>query len=136
MLDDLRARLEEPGIHGVAGRITRAILAETGAANPMDMAAMDFNRAAERYYRETLRRRQLTEGVAACAETLRATVQSARGRGDRELLGTICDLTAGQDVERFLARTASDVVREATTDDALLAWIGFVLVNVAAAGSA
>lgn len=59
-LADLKQRLSQAGA-SAADRLTAAILQEACARSPLQIPAADFNAAAERYYRHTLRRRHVEE---------------------------------------------------------------------------
>lgn len=61
LLDDLRARLEAPAGHAAAERLTRDILESD--ADPLRTPAPVFNRAADRFYRDTLRRRHIADAL-------------------------------------------------------------------------
>jgi hypothetical protein len=132
-LADLDARLAQPQERGAAGSLTRGILAEVGARHPMDVDATEFNRAGERFYRDTLRTRQLAEGMDACAGLLQATAHRARRHADAVTLEALQRLTGGRGVAQFVALTAKSVTRETAEAGTLRAWIGLVLTNVAAA---
>ena len=67
-LDDLRQRIDESQSHSAVGKLTSGILGELGAKNPYRVSAHAFNRAAEGYYRSTLRRRH----IASALDRLRA----------------------------------------------------------------
>ncbi len=60
-LEELMLRLEQPERYSAAGKLTRGILETVNASSPMSTGAGEFNRGAEKYYRETLRRSHLTE---------------------------------------------------------------------------
>ena len=60
-IDDLCARMSTWDTCSAAGRLTTGILDQAGASNPMKMSADEFNTAAERYYRNTLRKRHMDE---------------------------------------------------------------------------
>ena len=64
-MTDLFRRLEEPEETSAAGRITRGLIDKLNARDPLDTPAEQFNRAAEDYYRDDLRRRHLDESWAA-----------------------------------------------------------------------
>jgi hypothetical protein len=68
---DLEARLDEPSQLSAAGKLTRGILGGK-QISPMQLRAEEFNLQAERYYRDTLRRRHLDEAFAFLREDLRA----------------------------------------------------------------
>lgn len=76
-LDDLELRIESPERHSAAGRLTGTILANLGVRSPLDVSATEFNLAAEAYYRDDLRRRQLQEAFAFLAEDLLDSRQNA-----------------------------------------------------------
>jgi hypothetical protein len=63
----LEERIENPG-ESAQGRITRGILEGAGASSPLKLSGAEFNRAAERYYRHTLRRRQAEEALLLLEE--------------------------------------------------------------------
>jgi hypothetical protein len=67
-LADLRQRIEDPTGSSSAGRLTAAILRELNVRSPMDVPAAEFNRAAEQYYREGLRRQHLREAFETLEE--------------------------------------------------------------------
>lgn len=71
MLADLEDRLRS-GERSAAGRITKGILGELRARDPFSVPALPFNRAAEQYYRTTLRHRHIKEAIA----TLRQECES------------------------------------------------------------
>lgn len=62
-MEDLAMRLADPERHSTAGKLTRGILAEVNAREPLKVNSDDFNRGAERYYRETLKRRHMEEAL-------------------------------------------------------------------------
>ncbi len=64
LLDDLQQRIESPHTHSAAGKLTRSILDELNVKSPLKVSAVEFNTAAERFYRDTLRRRHLREGMS------------------------------------------------------------------------
>ena len=130
VLADLQARLAHPTERSAVGSLTRGVLNELGAAQPLDVDAGTFNRAAERYYRGTLRTRQLAEGVEACG-ALMADNTSRRQRECRQAL--LQALLGATPATQFMAQTRAAVLREAADPATLRAWIGLVLVNVACA---
>ncbi len=75
-IEDLALRLAQPERHSAAGRLTRGILDELGAKEPLKVRSEDFNQGAERYYRETLKRRHLEEALQFFEEDLLRLDQS------------------------------------------------------------
>jgi hypothetical protein len=63
LLVDLRQRIEYPEEFSVAGRLTSDIMSTLGTKQPLQVDAPEFNRAAEEFYRTTLRRRHMDEAL-------------------------------------------------------------------------
>lgn len=63
LMSDLQRRIESPEAHSVAGRLTQGILSTAGAKKPLQLSAMEFNEAAEKFYRTTLRQQHLKEAL-------------------------------------------------------------------------
>ena len=61
VIRDLENRLDHPAECSAAGRLTRGILDVAGERAPLDADAHTFNRAAETYYRGTLRQQHLRQ---------------------------------------------------------------------------
>lgn len=74
---DLEKRLEDPDRCSALGKLTRAILQKARAASPMAMQAANFNRSAEDYYRNDLRKAHAMEGVRFLEEDLRRIASTA-----------------------------------------------------------
>ncbi len=60
-IDDLSERMESWNTCSAAGRLTNGILDQANAKTPMKLPADEFNTAAERYYREVLRKNHINE---------------------------------------------------------------------------
>lgn len=81
VMADLDQRLTDPGEHATVGRLTSRICREAGVLNPLALTGTEFNQAAERYYRETLRKRHLDEALVLLEEELRQ-LDREQGNGD------------------------------------------------------
>ncbi|MEM8883414.1 MAG: hypothetical protein AAGD14_05065 [Planctomycetota bacterium] len=74
MLGDLRERINAPERSGAGARLMQGILDEAGGSrSPKAHSENGFNRAAERYYRGTLRRSHLREALEGLEERLGRT---------------------------------------------------------------
>jgi hypothetical protein len=67
-LSRLLHRIEDPGNNSAAGKLTRGIIGEGKVSSPMKLSGRDFNLAAEKYYREDLKRRHLQEALSVLEE--------------------------------------------------------------------
>ncbi len=72
---ELRFRLADKGLQAHQ-RIVDGVMAESGGGDPMRMEAREFNRTAEQYYRETLRRANLSEAFEQLKQDVRALEKS------------------------------------------------------------
>jgi hypothetical protein len=117
ILADLEVRLRTPGA-SAADRLTRGILDTAGARTPLKLPAEDFNQAAEQYYRDTLRRRQMEEGLDVLQEDLAAidAPQAWRqGRYNRPLY----QLLKGQSAEAYVSRHRQALLFEMASEETL-----------------
>jgi hypothetical protein len=62
-IDELKLRLSNPLKFSALGKITRGILTDIGAKNPLNSSAYEFNHAAENYYRNTLNQNCINAGL-------------------------------------------------------------------------
>jgi len=118
-LDELEARLRQPRERSAAGRLTQGILEEAGAASPLRVPAAVFNKAAEDYYRTTLRRHHMTEALDILEKDLAALDAPGtwrQGRYNRPLYHLLKGAGAGE----FLARHRQAILTE-TASEATLA---------------
>jgi hypothetical protein len=115
-LDDLAERLAHPAGRSAAGRLTRGILDELGARSPMEADAVEFNTAADRYYRDTLRGRMLRRAVDCAVEALHGLER--RAGGDARLRAVLCAVSGGRDAAaRFEALAGRLLSGEAAAGD-------------------
>lgn len=111
LLADLELRLKEPAEHGALGRLTKGILATEGADSPFEMTAMEFNLAAERYYREGLRQEQIKEGWQFVAEDIR-TMAAGGVPLSLEVRAELSAILGSQDIDAFLRQTRDELLGE------------------------
>jgi hypothetical protein len=114
-MDDLKRKIEESKRYSADGRLTAGILRELGTASPLQSTADEFNLAAERYYRTTLRKRHLKEAMELLAASLRE-VES----------GNVCSEACCRETLRYILkdRLPSEFIKSAgaeiVSDDAPL----------------
>jgi hypothetical protein len=126
----LVARLQDPEKMSAQGKLTRGILDELGADSPMSVEATDFNLAAEKYYRTTLRRKHLQEAFAFLEEDMGSLnrelspVGGDYARAIRYALGEQSPLD-------FLAAVKQSIFTETVSLEQLRALINLVLAGTA-----
>ena len=121
-LADLKDRLVRPDRRSAGARLVRGILDEAGGrAEPSACAPDHFNRAAERYYRGTLRHAHLAESLAGLEERAARDPDAPAVLGGRSVAATFAEaratLARGRPepelVRRLLALLLLDIDREA-----------------------
>lgn len=101
-IDDLIRRIEDPKAFSATGRITAGILDEMGLETPMEAEAREFNLAAESYYRNHLKERQVREATDRFLEDVRDVTAQKERHDDcyrTALAHTVGDCDAGGVVE-------------------------------------
>ncbi|GFE60492.1 hypothetical protein [Geobacter sp. AOG2] len=128
-LKDLEERLAEPEQRTAAGRLTAGILNEVNARSPMSLKSRDFNVGAERYYRETLRRRHIEEAFRFLEVECRRFGQESAMLDDgvrKALRFTL----QGQDAARFLETVKESVLLEQADITSLQRLMNLILLTV------
>jgi len=129
-LDDLEARLGSPRDYGATGRLTRGILEEAGARTPLQLSADEFNQAAERYYRETLCRQQMEEGLDILESDL-AAIDTPKAWRQGSYNRPLYQLLKGLSAREFLARHRQALLFEMAPEDTLAKLLHlFILINL------
>ncbi|TKB76135.1 MAG: hypothetical protein E8D45_06880 [Nitrospira sp.] len=127
LLDRLEARINDPDKESVAGKLTRGILDEAGAASWTALSGSEFNLAAESYYRGTLRLRHLREGL----DQLEADV-TAQERDVEEGAWKPLQSADQRPPSRIVADLKRAVLEERAGEGALRTLIGLTLWSVSA----
>jgi hypothetical protein len=128
-MEELMSRLEYPDKNSAAGRVTRGILETINARSPMEINARTFNQGAEKYYRETLRRRHLMEAVRFLEEDcLKADLHS--GDMDEKTVDALRSVLGGTAAVDFLRKVKRDLLEERVPLDMLRRVINLVLVTI------
>src|SRR5262245_62861040 len=117
-LADLKARLDDPANHSAAGKLARGILENVDLRSPMQMKAEEFNLQAERYYRDTLRRRHIAEAFEFLIDDLRVVEKrAAQDAGDAR--NALRDCLNGRSAAKTAERLRPRIVADDATEDEL-----------------
>ena len=125
-LIDLERRINEPEEYSAAGRLTKQILDNASAGHPMQLTGDEFNLAAEKYYREELKKKHMQEGLALFACTLKKLDAWSTWRGgvyNKALLSIL----NGRNAVDFLAETERAVLDETLSSKLLEQLIHLIL---------
>lgn len=128
-MGDLERRLEDPDQYSTLGKLSRAILEKGNASSPMKMKANDFNRVAESFYRDDLRKSHFMEGFRFLGEDLRRIGKTADGE-DNAMRSELKSLLKEQDGSSFIRNVRQDVVDEKAPSELLQNLISLLLLTV------
>ncbi|WP_321372401.1 hypothetical protein [uncultured Desulfuromusa sp.] len=110
LLNDLQLRLEQPQRYSAAGRLVRQI-AGGKVGNPLKIEAGDFNQAAEKYYREDLRRQHTRQALHFLLEDLRE-MEGGNSKIDSELRPLKSELMQGKNAATFCLTAKQDLLND------------------------
>jgi hypothetical protein len=128
-LQDLELRFNESASHSAAGRLTSGILAEVNASSPLSVEAREFNLGAERFYRTTLRQRQIEEALGLLAHDC-SLLDREQVKLDEKLRKALLVVLQGQDAYRFVEVIKDDVLHERADISTLKRLMNLILVRV------
>lgn len=125
---DLEDRIDHPA-NTTAGKLTRGILELTGAKSPMKLTGDEFNLAAERFYRDILRKQFLQEAFRYVKEDIKELEGFAiLDRYDcKDILNTTMN---GKSVLEFFESAQNDIMNETISNDALKRMIHIILMSI------
>jgi hypothetical protein len=125
-LNDLEMRIRKPALHSAAGRLTAGILTEVNALTPLRVNAREFNVGAEQYYRTTLRRRHIQEGL----QSLQQECKQFDLEPAEPLRTALREVLQGQDAGRFVEVATDDVLLEQADIPTLKRLMNLLLLTV------
>jgi len=108
LLDDLQQRLEQPRKYSAAGRLVREIVGNKGES-ALKVDADEFNQAAEKYYRENLRRQHMQQAIEFLQEDLRQ-IENGTEAIDRGLRPLVSVLLPGRSASAFCLAVKQDLL--------------------------
>lgn len=126
---DLKRRLDEPERYSASGKLTRGILEEVNAKAPMKARAEEFNRGAERFYRGTLRRRHMEEGLSFLRDDFRK-IDRMVASGAEGIRATLAKLGIEGGAEEYLDKVGAEYLSDRLRGDRLLRLINLTLLTL------
>jgi hypothetical protein len=108
-LADLQGRIHSPDTRSACGRLVKGILDSRKKTNPMDYSGETFNRYAEQYYQETLRKQHMAEGFKILISEFSGMDLWAGFREPvfKDIIGTILPDT---DLDHFLSQVKNPLM--------------------------
>ena len=123
VIKDLENRLSQPDMCSTTSKITTGIIQSKGKLSPIDMDADGFNLSAESFYRDTLRKRHMLEGLTVLKEEYRK-----QDNDDiRHVLNAILD---GCPPDDFIAGIKDGLMNEELSEEELRKVIKLILLTV------
>jgi len=107
LLDDLQRRIEHPH-HSAAGKLISGIT-HGNSKKALKMDAEEFNRDAEKYYRERLRRNHMEQAYRLLQNDLQQ-LEAGCQQTDGELRSRLNEIMAGHSSSAFLTAAKSDLI--------------------------
>lgn len=125
-LADTQNRIDDPNA-GASGRLNKAVLSALDVRSPLHVGAHEYNRAAERHYRETLRRTHMEKCFNLLLRDCLA-LEDADGRGayDEALRAVMGDESA----LAFALRIKRDALNETLPLSILKRLIALILIGI------
>ena len=109
-IERMKSKLENPSECSAFGKLTRGILEESGSSSPLQLDGEECNTAAESYYRNTLRKKHLKEGITFLKEDFQDTSERALNK-DKDMSLVFKNLL-GKNIHplSFLERIEPDIL--------------------------
>ncbi len=127
-MEDLRRRLVKPELHSAEGKLTKGILEQCSAKNPLDVEAEEFNTAAETYYRNTLKRSYLIEALEFANEEL-LHLEKRAANGCHECRQALKHTLGDKLPSEFVKSTGNGLINETLNLDQAIKWIDLILLS-------
>ena len=129
-MEDLSQRLDHTDRYSVTGKLTGAILDELNVHSSMDIKADEFNPAAERYYRDRLRKLHVAESFRILEEDFSTLCTDGNNFGSDDRKEAVHGVLEDRNLWKFLAVIRNDVMEERATEDDLRRLIHLMLISV------
>lgn len=130
LLDDLQARLGQGRERSAEARLSDGILKLAGARGPLALAGVQFNQAAEAYYRHDLRRQHLREGLEVLVRDL-DRLESGRSALPPEFGQALRHAVGERDAAQAARQLTSPVLENALEPREVLRLINLLIVSLA-----
>ncbi len=126
---DLEMRVSEPAIYSAAAKITAGVLDLAGEKRALDVPAGEFNRLAEKYYRENLREKHLRESLDVFMKSIKE-LDGRRWAESSEIKSALANTLGSRTAESFLDTHAEEIVSGTIPVQFLIAAIHLLLIDL------
>lgn len=128
-IKDLKARLDDPSDNSAIGKLISGMLSGVNRRSPMQLHAEEFNRLAENYYRNKLRRHHLVEAFKILIEDLRS-LELIEANFDDETKQALHQCLGGRSAVEFAEGIQDEVIDERTSEAEILMLINLMLLSI------
>lgn len=128
-IKDLSLRVEDPQAYAVSHRLTNEILESAGARSPLALSSEEFNTAAEKFYRNNLRKRQMQEAIDIVEQDFIALDSYAILKREvyREAMR---DILGDEYAWDFLEEARKNLLNEESSEEVLIKLIHLTVLSV------
>ncbi|MBF0211524.1 MAG: hypothetical protein HQK68_11645 [Desulfamplus sp.] len=128
-IKNLKKRIESPSGTQVYDRMVAEIMKKEGGKKPMDMRAEEFNQACERYLRDDLRKKHITEGVRILEEDIQVLDLWASFR-DPACKAVLFSIIGDESAADFLSKHKQQIIDETAEEDVLEKMIQLIVLTI------
>jgi hypothetical protein len=128
-IENLYRRVDSWTQYSAAGKITKEIMNETGVKSPNELSGNEFNAAAERFYRDTLRKRHMEEAFADLAKVA-GDFEDSKIKADHHCKQAMFNLMGGKNIKGFIAAHREKIISSKATVDELKKFICILLLLI------
>ncbi|MBF0111610.1 MAG: hypothetical protein HQK74_02625 [Desulfamplus sp.] len=128
-IKNLKKRIESPSGTQVYDRMVAEIMKKEGGKKPMDMRAEEFNQACERYLRDDLRKKHITEGVRILEEDIQVLDLWASFR-DPACKAVLFSIVGDESAADFLSKHRQQIIDETAEEDVLEKMIQLIVLII------
>lgn len=129
VLSDLMARLHAPDLFSANGRLVNDILGDTRKTSPMQLRGDTFNRKAENYYIDQLKKKHMDQGVTILQEALTRLDLWADSR-DPDCREAISNILGETDLLRFIKSIKAPFLERRLSQEQLKQLIYLIILYV------
>ncbi len=128
-LSDLEMRLGSPHLRSAKAKLLQGVLGESSHKKAVRMDAGEFNLAAERYYRDELRRQYLDEALGFVIEDIAAIEDNAYTL-DSRLLHAVASLSKRRDIKGLCNELRKKLLSDSLSTDEIKMLVNIIMVVV------
>ncbi len=130
VVNGLEKRVMEQEKYSVAGKLTSGIVKEAGVSSPMKLSGDDFNLAAEKYYRGSLRKKHIEEALELLSDAL-AWISARTYLQTKPYAETIRSIAGPGNSVKFLASIKEKIVNNRASLTLITKLIHIILITIA-----